>query len=113
LEEASIDSATRAKDRLECLRAPKPVSAAVASEQASNRSDGKPRATLRAARRQHLAPADRLHAAPKTMLAGAAKLRGLECTFHGVERKSWNRRVRPDGGEGLTGMRVRAEKALH
>ena len=83
LEEATIEPATRTKDRFECLRAAKPIPTAAAGAQASNRSDAKPRAALGPTRREHLASADRLHAASKAVLACAAKLRGLKCAFHG------------------------------
>jgi hypothetical protein len=83
LEEATIDPATRTKDGFECFRAAKPIQTAGAGAQASNRSDGKPRAALGPTRREHLASADRLHAASKAVLACAAKLRGLKCAFHG------------------------------
>ena len=83
LEEATIEPATRTKDRFECLRAAKPIPTAAAGAQASNRSDAKPRSALGPTRREHLASADRLHAASKAVLAGAAKLRGLKCAFHG------------------------------
>src|SRR5207237_10160684 len=53
--------------------------------QAWNRSDAEPRAAFGAARCEHFAPADCLHAATESVLAGAAKLRGLKCAFHGCK----------------------------
>jgi hypothetical protein len=97
LEKATIDPATRAEERFECAGAAKAIATAAASAQSSNRSDGQPRAALGAARREHLAPADRLHAAPKSMLSCAAKLRGLKCAFHGSSVITCSKGSAPNG----------------
>src|SRR6187200_708346 len=70
---------TRRPCRSTDSNAPWPV-----SRRTTGRSDdGEALAPLGAARRQHLAAADRRHARAKTVVAGAADLGGLERAFHG------------------------------
>src|SRR5439155_12617814 len=59
--------------------------------QAWDRSDAEPSAALGAAGGDYFAPADRLHAATKSVIPSAAKLRGLKCAFHGCKWAAFER----------------------
>ena len=83
LEKAAIDSTTRAENGFESSGAAESIAAAAGRAQATNRLDGEPRAAFGAACGEDLTSADRLHAASKTVVSGAAKLGRLKCAFHG------------------------------